>query len=304
VQRFLLLSIILVAVLTAFGADAGVVVKCHVQALDPSSDAGMMTMYIDDDRARIEFENDDKRQIMIYRGGDDPVLYLIDDHSSTYREMTPKSLKKLRNPVDDELSSIKDQMREMPREVRDAWKAEAREDLVRMERIAKPRKNDRFTYEPTGESRKIRKWAARDYEGFYEGGLEQKYAIASWRDLGLAYDDISVLVDLQNRYGTVAGNLDFVTMWPNAEVPGFPVRVVTYLDGEKMDVVEARSIVRQEINPRLFTLDSGLREQELFQTSSGGGSAPDVQFFGGGTRQVYSTPTAQMHCNKPIHGNQ
>ena len=293
-----LTSAIALAVTTT--ANAGTVITCQVQAIDPSSEAGLLTMYIEEERVRIEFENEEQRQVMIY-DSDDEKLWLIDDYSSAYREVKPKDLKKFRNEMEDQLAWVEGQMREMPREAREAWQAEAKQDLTRMANIARPRKDDKYTYEAEDKDLAVRNWNAQQYSAYYDDELDSKYAVAAWEEVGITREDVEILIELHDRFGSVAGNLDFVTMWANADVAGFPVRMTSIDSGEKMDVTEMRAITQKDLDPHLFELPRGLDKKELFVDSSGTGAA--VHFFGGATSRVYNTPTAQVFCDKPVHNN-
>jgi len=291
---------IAVALFMAAPAVAGTVIDCYVRALDPSSDAGDLTLYIEADRVRVEFENDDQRQIMIYDSGGEPVLYLIDDFASTYREVSPKDLKEFREEMEEQLSSLEDQMRGVPREAREAWQAEAKHDLIRMSDIANPRTDGKYDYKMQDGEVTVRKWLATPYDAYYDGQLDSRYAVAAWDDVDMSADDISILIELHDRYGTIAGNFDFVTMWSVADVSGFPVRMTSIDSGERMDITEIRDVSRADIDPYLFELPGGLAQQELFMEASSSGDSA-MHFFGGSTSRVYATPTAVEFCNKPTH---
>ena len=294
-------TIISLAVLCtlATSADAGTLIKGTVTALDPAAAPGEVTMYLEADRARIEFANKTGRNVVIYSQEDGKsVLYFIDGDSWSARELKQKDVKKARNLADDELYTLQESFREMPRDEREQAKEDMKYSIDRLEDLAKPREAKNFKFEAAEAARKVQSWQTQQYNGYYDGTLQGHYNVATWEQLGIAYDDVKVLADMRRDFDDIGTDLGYVMLW-GADVNGFPVRVETVKFGTGFDVTEVKQVDKQEFDSDLFTLGRDFDRYSFFKSGGGGGAMPSM--LNGSATPMALNPTANPACQKPIH---
>ena len=94
-MRLRILVIAFLIVCSSSSSWSGTRIRCSVQALDPSAVPGEVTMYLEPDRARLEFKNDEVWQAVIFmKDGGKPLLWIVDENAWTYRKIDNKVLKK------------------------------------------------------------------------------------------------------------------------------------------------------------------------------------------------------------------
>jgi hypothetical protein len=290
--------------LFASSARAGTVIKCAVQALDPSAVPGEVTMYLEPDRARIEFRNDDVHQAVIYtRDNGQPRLWFLDEYQWTYRELKKNDLGKARGQAADELETIEEQLSKYPKEEREATRAQMRHGLDRLEDIVRPKRPEQITYEKGTEAHEVLSWMCERYSSYYEGDLHFSYDVARWEDLGITYDDVRILVELREDFGDIAAELAWVTLW-TTEASGFPVQMESYVDGVLIDVTRMRGLDRSTVDPQLFARPKDYDVNSFFSGRGGAGSGFYSVVGGAGTSAEAAVQRANAACQKPIHNTE
>ena len=295
------LSIIIFAACTVFAvcADAGTLIKATVTALDPAAAPGEITMYLEADRARIEFSNDTGRNVVIdFQEDGKPVLYFIDGDSWSARELKQKDVKKARSLADDELYALKESFRGMPRDEREVAKDNMKFSINRLENLAEPREEKKFKVEKRDEGRRVHDWQADEYTGYYDGNVQGRYSVASWDQLGIEYDDVRVLADMRRHFDDIGTDLGYVFLW-GSDVQGFPVRIETVEFDSSFDVTEIGEVSKQNFDPDLFALSRAYDRYSFFQSSGGSSGMPSM--LNGSATPMSLNPTANPACKKPIH---
>ncbi len=280
-MRLRILVIAFLIVCSSSSSWSGTRIRCSVQALDPSAVPGEVTMYLEPDRARLEFKNDEVWQAVIFmKDGGKPLLWIVDENAWTYRKIDNKVLKKAHGKVMDELEAIEGELRKLPREERDATRANLRHVISRLEDIVHPKKAEKFTYEKAADTKEVRQWTCDSYSAYYEGELEHVYQVASWNDIGLSYDDVKILVEMRENFGDVAMELGFVALW-SGNISGFPVRMESYVDGILMDVTALREVTSGDFGSSLYELSTSFEEQPFFESRRDGSGSGLFSLIGG-----------------------
>jgi hypothetical protein len=255
--------------LLALGASspkAGVLVKGEVRAIDAAGQNGHLTMYIDKDRLRVEYEGEKGHGSSVYQVIDgEPVVWLIDQKANTYREARTQDIQKLRATIDDQLTMMESQLQKMEREKREEVETQYRAQIESMTEIARPYDPKKISYKKEEEKKKVNDWMCDQYTRSYRGKVDRTYAVVPWEKLGITKDDLKVLTDAQDAAGGLVGDLSFVTLWNVGHIEAFPVRIDTFIGDTKMDIIFINSVTKQDIDPTVFQLGSDLTQQDFMQ---------------------------------------
>ena len=295
------LALTLVIVFIAREGLAGTLVRATVQALDPSATPGEVTMYLEPDRVRVDFKNEDMHQAIIYsRDGDKSVLRVVDENLWTYRELKHKDVDKARGLAADELEVMEQEIRKLPSDERDATRTHLRHSLGRLHDIVEPRDGAQFAYKVRAEQQRVHKWKADSYEAYYEDELDGICDVAAWEDVGISREDVQVLIDMREAFGDIALDLAFVTLWSN-DIAGYPVRVETYTNGVLMEITHLREVAHGNFDSGIFELTKDYDRHSFFESKGGGAGMYGV--VGGSSMSAASAVhQANLDCKKPQMG--
>jgi hypothetical protein len=248
-------------------ALAGTVITSEIKGYVPGEESGTATLYLDENRCRMEFKGAQSHNFMIYAMDDDkkPVLYLVDQHKWTYIELKEKDLKKIKGQLSDQMEQMEAYMKNMDQAQRDQMKAQFGKQIERMEKILSPPDPAKYEFEG-GEAAKVADWDTQHFKCFYEEELENEVWVASWADAGVTLDDMTVLSAMYKDFGEMASAAAFFhVMWGEANVEGFPVRIMGYRDGLKSQQTIVQNIAKRDLEDDLFVVTKDYDKQNFME---------------------------------------
>jgi len=271
-MKFLLSTIILIFFVFILPVQAGVLVKSMENS--DQTDVNMETlMYIDQDNLRIEINEMDNNQLIIFRG-DKNVFWVINNDDKTYIEMTQKDLENLKAQMDNMQKMMAEQMKNMPEEQRKMMEQ-------MMPSAAGPAKKTKTVYEKKSGMEKVGKWTCDHYESFQNGKKSGELWTASWDALGLKRSDMSAFKKMADFFEVISQDANEFMKLGSEEwekemgISGVPVRWIDFQDGQQKIKGEITEITKQQINPSLFELPAGYEKEDNPWKNQGAGMNPN-----------------------------
>ncbi len=222
-MRAKLIATGMLAALSIGGAHAATVIT-----LTQGDEEGpkTQTMFLEADKLRMSASHGD----MIYRG-DQGKVFVVDDKSRSYMEMSPESMGKMKAKMDQAMAQMKQQLAAMPEAQRKQVEAMmAQRGMPGMGQT--PATPPAISYQKSGPARKVGQWDCTPFTVLSDGKPEADLCVAKLSDLGLTRDDLKAFVGLsafmrQQMAGmgqqSPMASMDFDSLNKAIGYDGFPV---------------------------------------------------------------------------------
>jgi len=205
---------------------------------------------------------------MIYRGGDDPLVWYIDQHGWTYSEINKKNVKKMRGRIADRVERFEEHMRSLPREERESFKKENARQINAMGRFLDDDYAKKVRFDNVENDVEIDKWTCAMYEELYDDEFnDSEYYVADWTQLGLTREDVAVFGYIEKNFGYFGSQFTMLSLLWKEEaggvIDGFAVRIDLYNDGSNHMRLDATEIRQEELSAELFELPDDLDKESF-----------------------------------------
>lgn len=251
---------VLVLCLIASPLAAGVLIEQQETSPGSTAPQGSTRMYLDAGRLRVEAESEGSEAVVIFRA-DRPVAWTINRDDGTYTELTPETVAKLRQQMEQVKKQMEAQMAQMPPEQRKAV-----EQMMgqAMGSLSPP------TVRVLGRGEQVGAYVCTRYEMLRDGARTAEIWTAPEKELNLRpeeYETLAAFARMLEPLGsrnpmTQVGGM--AGLEPTGEkVEGFPVRTVSYVDGRAVSEQTLVRAERQTFDAGLFELPGGLRKVQL-----------------------------------------
>lgn len=240
------------------GAGAGTVIVVDTESFTRPEQSGTATLYIGKGRMRIDSTEGGGESSVIYLTDGEPRFYMIDRGAGTYTEITKADMDRIQRDVDFAVRQYERQIENAP----PAQQQHMRE--VFEQRMGRKFGSEgRSEYQRVSSGVKVGEWTCTQYQGFRGDVKNEEVWAAHWNELGIQRDDFAVFSDLAELLSGVGqGTPAFFQFALDEGERGFPVLVVSYVDGkrsEKSRVVEVRN---ERFDTQLFEIPEGLTKQD------------------------------------------
>ena len=263
--------ILLVIFSFSIAAQAGIIVK-SVERSGQKKIEMETTMMVDQNKLRIESNEKDEQNVVIFRG-DKKVFWVLKTSDKTYVEMTQEDLAELKAQMDNMQKMMAEQMKNMPEEQRKMMEK-------MMPSAAGAAKKMKTDYKKKGSGEKVGKWSCDHYEGFRDGKKTGELWTASWDQIGLKRSDMSAFKQMAEFFEAISQDAsEFMKIgseeWEKEQgLSGVPVRWIDMEDGQTDSQGEIKEIRKQDIKASLFDIPSGYEKEDNPWKDQGAGMTP------------------------------
>lgn len=251
------------------GAIAGTVLVVDTWSYDQYSESGTHTLYIDKDKARLEFKSKEGETHVIYRldKKDDPVMWLIDPKELSYVEMNEKTLKDMKSKMQEAMEMMEMYTSKLSAEDRSEVEKQYKKQIRQAEKMMKyEERMKKMEYEKVADDVTFESWACDEYDGIFNKERYKKVWVADWKEIGIEHADVAVLNSMSEVFKGFSGEMIPFTgakvKGSDDVLTGFPVKTVYYEDGNKIVKQEVKEIRKEDLNQALFELPEGLDKKE------------------------------------------
>jgi len=253
---------------------AGLVVNMVQETKDIDMQS-KQTMYIENDRLRMEVTGEDEYQTVIFRG-DKNVFWVIDSKNKSYFEMTQDDIVKLKAQMENMQKMMMEQMKNMPEEQRKMMES-------MMPSTMSNEKKPKTVYVKKGSGVKVGKWSTTHYEGTTNGKKSDELWTADWSQLGFNRSEFSVMTKMADFFSALSQEAsDFMKIgsedWEKEMgISGMPVRWLDYVEGGGTSEGSVQDISRKDLQSSLFELPAGFSKDQSPWEKQGQGMNPYMQ---------------------------
>lgn len=258
--KHLQLAITALLVVAAASARAGVVVVIRTESFVAADQSGKATLYVDNDRVRIDSNEGGENYTVIYSTKNGQKYWIVDHDHGAYYEIGEADMAKIKSQIDVAVKQFEDQLKRAPPEQQKYMKQ------VFEQKMGRPYGEDvRTEYEASSSGVKIGSWECTQYEGRRSGEKSEEVWAASWEDTGIKKDEFAVFGRMARLFEDVGQRTPaFFQFFTRTDGPqGFPVLVVAYREGRRVEKSEVQEIRREDIKPQLFELPEGLTRKAM-----------------------------------------
>jgi hypothetical protein len=259
----ILLGVSLVIGIFSSSLHAGILMVSAHQSAVNSQDALTSKAYVDKDRMRVEMKGQTMDQIFIFRQ-DKELFWVIDNRAKTYMEMTKQDLQKMKEKVDEAMTMMQEQMKNMPPEQR---------KMIEQMMKGKMQASVPATA-PTVTKRSLR--ARKLISGFVintkapsKEKRKEDIWTTDWRQLGLTAEDFNVMQAMNEYFDEFSKGKNSLYKigskeWEQKQgYAGLPVKTIRYTEGKVQHTTEIKEIQRQDFVSTLFDLPAGLTKKAM-----------------------------------------
>ena len=272
-RTYMLVFTIFIMLLSA-AVNAGLVVRMNEETKDMNIQS-KQTMYIENDRLRMEMSGENEYQTIIFRG-DKKVFWVVDSKKKSYFEMTQDDLVKLKSQMDNMQQMMMEQMKNMPEEQRKMMESMMPTNMTNQ-------KKQKTTYVKKAGGVKVGKWTTKHYEGTTNGKKSDELWTADWSQLGFERSEFSVMTKMADFFSAISQEAsDFMKVgsadWEKEMgISGMPVRWLDYLEGGGTSEGNIEDISRKDLESSLFELPAGFSKDHSPWEKMGEGMNPYMQ---------------------------
>ena len=254
----------LTATIFVVPAGAGTVLELKTQDVDTG--AGDATVYLDANKLRIDSNETGKDYSIIYMagGGNKTTYWIIDRTDKAYYEITPEDMKKMQEQIEQTLRMVHDRMNAMPPSQRKKVERSYEEQMIMM-----GRGTDLYRYDEVSSGVAIGDWSTVHYSGVVgERKLEDVW-VATVEDLGAPKSDFDIVLHMAEMFVSVGQRMPAFFQFGRINgTDAFPVKVVSYKDGQETERTEVTSVKQQDLAATVFALPDGLTKKVLEPANS------------------------------------
>jgi hypothetical protein len=254
---------IAVALMLPFDADAATVVVLETQSYENREGGGTATIYVEEDRLRIDSNEGGRNVTIIYRRQEDkPVYWIIDTAARTYYELDRETIIKTRRDMEESIEQMRKQLSGMPAAERERMERTMRRNMERMGFAREP-----ITYTSVSRGVRVGDWECNHYQGEREGKKVEEVWAADPADMGIGREKVEVFGEMADLFEGTGQDMPafFSFAREGREAPatyeGFPVVVVSYDAGKRREMSQVIEVREEALEKTFFSLPGGLRRQ-------------------------------------------
>jgi len=250
--------------------EAGSLMVNQHESYSSPGDIMINNTYLDKKGMRVEMKGKDMDQLFIYRP-DKRVFWVIDQKRKTYMELTEKGLQEMKQQVDKAQDIMSEHMKNIPPEQRKMM-----EEMMKEQKLKAPLEPPKVIYTKVASGVKVNKWKCDKYEGVVGGVKIDEVWTTSYQQLGISPGDFKVMEDMSKFSEGFAGGQKTYFQVDSKEAKkervysGIPVKMITYMDGNKQDRNELKEVKNQDFPASLFNLPKGVTKRGNPMEESGG----------------------------------
>lgn len=270
-MKIALTFLTLCIIFSAGSIHAGIIIKSTEKSNQMKVDM-TTTMYVDNDRLRMEMSGSDEKQVIIFRG-DKNVFWVVNMDKKSYAEMTQEDMKKLKVQMDKMQEMMKEQMKNLPEEQRKMMEQMMPSGMGNAKVV-------KTEYKKKASGQKVGKWNCDQYEGFKEGKKTSEMWTASWDQIGIKRGDVSGFKKMAEFFDVISQDaMEIMKIgseeWEKEQgISGIPVKWVDFMDGQQNSQGEMKEITKKDLDGALFELPSGFEKEENPWEKQGAGMNP------------------------------
>ncbi len=263
---------LMAVILAVSGLEAGVVMTSVYETQSNPEENMKNKTYIDRDRMRVEISGTQSNQILIFRK-DRQVFWIIDREQKTVIEMTKEDIKKMNKKMEEAMSMVDAQMKNMSPEQRKMM-----EQMMkgRMGQGPAQQARSETVYKKAGSGIKVNRWVCDRYEGYRQGERVKEVWTADWKQLKLKKEDFEIMNDLRDfvkelsRRGQSSSFYNFSEGGLDGKgFSGVPVKMIDYSQGRVHGRMEVKDIRQESMKADLFEVPAGLEKIRLADMERG-----------------------------------
>ena len=250
-------------------AYAGTVLVIDTWSYDQYSESGTHTLYIDQDKARLEFQGKGGETHVIYRldNKDKPVMWLIDPAEESYVELDEKTLKKMKNKMQEAMEMMENYASRLSADERTQMESQYKKQIRQADKMMNYEdRRKKTTYEKVDDDVKFENWTCDEYKGMFKKELYKKVWVADWKEIGIESSDVAVLNGMSEVFKGFSGEMipftDSKIKGSDERLNGFPLKAEFYESGNKIVRQEVKEIRKEDLDGTLFELPEGFDKKD------------------------------------------
>lgn len=254
---------VLAACLAGWSAVAGTQVT--LEERDPASQAAVArsVFSLEPGRLRIETRTEEGETTLVIFHADQSVVWIIDPTEGRYYEMTPAKVAEVRPQMEAAQKEMSAELAKMPPEQRRALE----QMMAQMgQGVGTPTP---ATVRVVGRGERVGSFDCVHYEVLRSGQRTEEVWAAPLEQLQLQREELETLAALSRLFeplgsqGPVSQLSGLTTIQGGERVEGFPVRTLSYDNGQAYREEVVVRAERQSFDAKLFELPPGLRKTEF-----------------------------------------
>ncbi|MBI4459031.1 MAG: DUF4412 domain-containing protein [Acidobacteria bacterium] len=269
-----------VAVFLAYTAQAGVIVQQQERQPGSSNPAGSATLYVEAGKLRMETKGPQGEDTAMIFDQAKQVMWMVDRKAGTYYEMTAADVQKMGQGMGQAMGQMSEMMKQMeaemanmPPEQRAMMEQMMKQQMGGMGGMGRPGAAPQITVQDKGQNDKVGPYTCSLYDVMAGGQRTQEVCAAPLDQALLQQPEYQTFQAMADFYEPLRRNLPQGGWGVSgaSQIQGFPVRWRSYQGNQVTSEWEVVKAERQNLDPALFTLPSGLKKQDMMQMMQGPG---------------------------------
>jgi hypothetical protein len=252
-----------IALLAAGACLAGVQIESVDESLTDGK-ATNQTVRIDNDRMMVDMQGDRGRQTVLFLGADQ-LFRMIDHEKKNYREMTQQDMEQIGSQLNDAMSKLQEQMKNMPPAQRQMMEKMMKGKMGQM----MDQTAEKTVYTAAGAG-KAGQWDCARYDGTRGGEKVSEVCAVEFGEFGLRASDFAVMQKMAEFFTKImpGGMKDNFMVgsekWQEEQgFPGVPVLRTTFNGGKAEQRTTVKSVTRAEFENALFEVPAGYNKEAM-----------------------------------------
>ena len=246
------------------GALGGTVIEVKTVYFEEQQKEEGATIYFDNNRVRFDAIEGGQRLTLVFRLNEkgESVCWVIDSDKKTYVELNKKNVGEIEAQAERARQMFEEQLRNAPPNQREQVKRsmDAQLGAAGWNRIT-------VTFKRIASGVKLKTWRCTQYESYVNGVKYEDVWAAAAKDIGLGESDLRTLRGMGDLFSGISSQTNaFFQVGRNVDqggFEGFPIIVVQYKDGKKLEKSEVKAIRHQKLDESVFELPQGVQKREL-----------------------------------------
>lgn len=244
-------------------ADTGAVIVVETTSFISSTANGTARIYLAGRQVRIDSNEGSGNTTVIYRAEKDkePVFIVIDRSAGTYIELTKRDMLERKSFFERTKKDLEDKLKDLAPEQRKQMEQLHQHEQTHLGPARTP-----TVYRMVAEGIPVGKWKCTQYEGTRDDEKREEVWAAPMSELGLTKSDVEILNELGDLFadtGQDAPAFFHFGRQESGEQKQFPVLVLSYNEGKRVEKSEVKDVRREKIDPQLFVVPEGLRRRTI-----------------------------------------
>jgi hypothetical protein len=247
----------------AIPAEAGTVIELRTEYFESGRADESAEIFFDDNCVRFDAMQGGEEISLIFRSDleSGPVCWVIDFDENTYFEVNEKTVKEIQDQIAKAKVMMEQQMQNIPPEQRASYKKMVEEKMGNIGRTDLD-----IEFKEVASGVQVNAWRCTQYESYVDGAKHEDVWAAPAEELGLTAADLQVLRGMSDLFAGISPETNAffqVGKEGKAGFEGFPVLVVEYLNGEKHEKSEVKSVADKNLRANTFELPKGATRRAL-----------------------------------------